>query len=133
MTTNSKDYRVAVHGGGDLVNSPSVAIFSIDEEMAREILKLSSLAKVHDLHKLEKFDYRVRFLQFDPEMDAEDAEEAGEENEVRTECDVLVVEKEEFLFSAYVKHTDVKVSCEGRSIAELLEHFGLKQEAVQAD
>lgn len=133
MTTSSKEYRVPVSGGGDLDNSPRVAIFSIDEATAQEILTLSSLARAHNLHKVEKFDYRTRFLQFDPETDADDAEEAGLDNEVRTECDVLVVQKDEFSFAAYVKHTDVQVYCEKCSIEALLEHFGLKQQSTQAD
>lgn len=126
-TTNPspKNYRVKVHGGRDCDNSPTVALFAIDEQTAQVILSLAKLAKDNDLHKLEKFDYRVRFLQYDPETDPEDAKDAGAENEVRTECEVLSVTRNDFFFAAYIKHTDIRVSCEGQSLDELIEHFGL--------
>ena len=84
-----KVYRVEVSGGGDLDVSPQVAIFEVSEESAREIIRLAELVKANDLHKVERFDYRTEFLQFDPENSPEDAEEQGDENSVRTECDSL--------------------------------------------
>lgn len=129
--SESKNYRVEVHGGGECDNAPGVAVFSIAEESAREIVKLAGLVKEHGLHKVEKFDYRAEFLQFDPETDPEDAENAGEGNDVRTECDCLNVSDDEFWFTAYIKHTDVKVSCKGQSIADLKAHFGLAADEVK--
>lgn len=121
-----KLYRANVHGGGDLDNAPSVAVFQVDEQLARDVVKFAKMVKENGLYKVERFDYRAEFLQFDPEADPIDAEEAGEENLVCTDCDCLVVTEGEFFFEAYVRHTSVYVSCEAQPISELAEHFGLK-------
>ena len=125
------EYRVSVTGGSVLDNCPSAATFAIDKETAELILKISGIVKANDLHKAEKFDYRASFLQYDPETDPEDAEDAGDENTLRTECDALVIKEDSFFFTAYVKHTDVKVETDSCPISELVEHFGLA-EATEA-
>ena len=125
MTIEARSYVSPAHGGGDCDVSPSATMFSIDAGTARRIVMLSELVKANDLHKVEGFDYRASFLQFDPATDPEDAAEAGEANTLRTECDVLVVTREDFYFSAYIKHTDIEISCEGVPINLLKEHFGL--------
>ena len=100
-----KSYRVAVHGGDDLERAPRVAKFQVTEKYAREIVRLAALVTANDLHQVERFDGQADFMQFDPETDPDDAQEAGEENFIRTECDVLAVTKDEFFFEAYVRHT----------------------------
>ncbi|PPC84530.1 MAG: hypothetical protein CTY39_08615, partial [Hyphomicrobium sp.] len=119
-------YRAQVSVVGDLDVSPSVAVFQVDEQLARDIIKFASLVKANDVYKIERFDYRAEFLRYDPETESEEAEEAGGDNAVRTECDCLVVTDNEFFFNAYVKHTDVSVECKRQSIAELAQHFGLR-------
>lgn len=121
-----KLYCAAVHGGGDLDVSPSVAVFYVDEQLARDIIKFASLVKANDVYKIERFDYRADFLQFNPETAPEDAEEAGEDNSVRTECDCLVVTGNDFFFRAYVRHTDIEVECAAQSVSNLASHFGLR-------
>lgn len=127
-----KLYRAKVHGGGDLDVSPSVAVFQVEEPLARDIIKLASLVKANDVYKIERFDYRAEFLQFDPEAEPEDAVQAGEGNFVRTDCDCLVVTDSDFFFRAYVKHTDVGVECSGQSVSELAKHFGLQFGELEA-
>ncbi|HJP69044.1 MAG TPA: hypothetical protein VJ846_09100 [Sphingomicrobium sp.] len=124
-TSQPKSYRVAVHGGDNLERVPRVAEFQVTEKYAREIVRLVVLVTANDLHQVERFDGHSAFMQFDPVTNPDDAQEAGEENFVRTECDVLVVTKDEFFFEAYVKHTDERVKCEAQSIAELAAHFGI--------
>ena len=121
-----KLYRVAVYGGTDLDVSPSVAVFQVDELLAREILRFASLVRANDLYKIERFDYRAEFLQFDPVTEPEDADQAGQDNYISTECETLVVTDCEFFFCAYVKHTDVGVESSGQSVADLAKHFGLQ-------
>ncbi|TBR77017.1 MAG: hypothetical protein EPN64_04660 [Burkholderiaceae bacterium] len=122
-----KRYIVEAHGGGDLDwdGSPSVAVFQVDEALARDIIRFSSLVKAENVYKIERFDCHADFLRYDPETNREEALEAGEKNSVRTECDVLVVTGEDFFFRAYVKHTDVEIECEGQPISALAQHFGL--------
>ncbi|VVE18209.1 MULTISPECIES: hypothetical protein [Pandoraea] len=120
-----KCYRVEVHGGGELDNAPGVAIFQVSKQSAQDIVSLSAVVRANNLYKVERFDYRAEFLRYDPLVDVDDAQDAGEENSVRTECDVLVVTEAEFFFRAYVKHTDDSVECAAQSIAELARHFGI--------
>ncbi len=79
------------------------------------------------LYKIEKFDYRAKYLKYDPEQDPEDARLAGEENEFRTEADVLNVSDTEFWFSAYIKHTDIEVLSEQQGIDDLAKHFAFNR------
>lgn len=130
-TSEPKSYRVPVYGGDDLERAPRVAKFHVTESYAREIVRLAALVTANDLHQVERFDPHADFVQYDPETDPEDAQEAGEENSVRTECDVLVVTKDEFLFQAYVKHTDDRVQCAAQPIAELAAHFGIPLEVAK--
>ena len=122
---NVKTFRTEVRCGNDNYNDiPSVVKFSIDEAAAAEIIRLAGIVTANGLYKIEKFDYRARYLKYDPEQDSEDAELAGEENEFRTEADVLNVSDTEFWFSAYIKHTDIEVLSEQQGIDDLAKHFG---------
>ena len=121
---NVKTFRTEVRCGNDNYNDiPSVVKFSIDEAAAAEIIRLAGIVTANGLYKIEKFDYRARYLKYDPEQDPEDAELAGEENEFRTEADVLNVSDTEFWFSAYIKHTDIEVLSEQQGIDDLAKHF----------
>ena len=117
---NVKSFRTEVRCGNENYNDiPSVVKFSIDEAAAAEIIRLASIVTANGLYKIEKFDYRARYLKYDPEQDPEDAELAREENEFRTEADVLNVSDTEFWFSAYIRHTDIEVVSEQQRIDEL--------------
>lgn len=129
--SEAMEYHVDVSVGADIDIAPTVATFKVDEDTAKEIVKLSQLVKEHGLNSVEKFDYRADFLQYSPQTDPEDAEQAGQDNSVRTEHDCLVVTDDRFWFSAYIKHTDILVSCEGQSIQGLREHFGLSESCDQ--
>jgi hypothetical protein len=120
-----KMYRAAVRTDSDYDDIPSLALFAMREDDARTVAGLSMLVREHALHKVERFDYRAHFYRYDPEQGPADAEEAGEENEARTECDCLNVSDTEFWYSAYLKHTAVEVLTERQPIADLLAHFGL--------
>jgi hypothetical protein len=124
MRAASKIFRTEVRHGNDNYNDvPSVVEFSIDEATAAQIIRLAAIVKSNDLYKVEKFDYRARYLKHDPEQDPQDAKLAGEENEFRTEVDVLNVSDTEFWFSAYIKHTDIEDLSEQQGIDDLAKHF----------
>jgi hypothetical protein len=128
---NSKTFRTEVRYGNDNYNDvPSVVEFCIDEATAAEIIRLAAIVNSNGLYKVEKFDYRARYLKCDPEEDPEESKLAGEENEFRTEADVLNVSDEEFWFSAYIKHTDIEILSEQQSIDDLVEHFGFERQAA---
>jgi hypothetical protein len=121
---NSKTFRTEVRSSNDHYNDlPTVVAFSIDEAGAAEIIRLAGIVKAHGLYKIEKFDYRAQYLKHDPRQDPEEANLAGEENEFRTEADVLNVSDTEFWFSGYIKHTDIEILSEQQRIDELAKHF----------
>jgi hypothetical protein len=99
--------------------------FGIDEATAAEVIRLAGIVAANGLYKIEKFDCRARYLKFDPMEDPEEATLAGEDNEFRTEADVLNVSDTEFWFSAYLKHTDIEVLSEQLRIDELVTNFSL--------
>jgi hypothetical protein len=125
---NVKTFRTEVRCGNDNYNDiPSVVEFSIDEAAAAEIIRLAGIVTANGLYKIEKFDYRARYLKYDPEQDPQDAELAGEESEFRTEADMLNVSDTEFWFSAYIKHTDIEVLSEQQGIDDLAKHFAINR------
>lgn len=126
-----KTYRTEVRTDSDYDEVPSVAVFAIDEDTAREIITLAALVKDNKLYKVEKFDYRARFYCSVPEEDPEEAEDAGEEE--RTEADTLNVSESEFWFSAYLKHTNVEVLTEKQPIVDLFVHFGFDPTAKRGN
>lgn len=119
-----KLYRAEAHGGGDLFDEPSVAVFQVDEKLARDIIKFASLVRANDVYGIERFEDHADYFQHDPET--EDAQEAGEENKIRTERGCLVVTDDAFFFRAYVRHSSLSVECESQSVAELAQHFGIQ-------
>jgi hypothetical protein len=121
---NSKTFRTEVRCGNDnYTDIPAVVAFSIDRAGAVEIIRLAGIVKANGLYKIEKFDYRAQYLKYDPEQDPEEAQLAGEENEFRTEADVLNVSDTEFWFSCYIKHTDIEILSEQQIIGDLAKHF----------
>jgi hypothetical protein len=123
---NSKTFRTEVRCGNDHYNDiPALVAFSIDEAAAAEIIRLAEMVKANGLYKIEKFDYRAQYLKYDPEQDPQEAELAGEENEFRTEADVLNITDTEFWFSGYIKHTDIEILSEQQRIDDLAKQFAL--------
>lgn len=123
-----KQYRTSVRTDADYDEIPEVVQFTIDDLTAREIVRLAALVKANGLYKVEKFDYRARYLKNDLEETPEEAAAEGEDNEVRTDSDCLNVSETEFWFSAYLKHCDVEILGERQRISELIEFFGLSVE-----
>jgi hypothetical protein len=128
---NSETFRTEVRCGNDNYNDiPTVVAFSINEAEAAEIIRLAGIVRANGLYKIEKFDCRAQYLRYDPEEDPKEAKLAGEENEFRTEADVLNVSDEEFWFSAYIKHTDIEILSEQQGINDLVQHFGFERQAA---
>ena len=119
----SKTFRTEVRCGNDYNDIPTIVEFSIDEATAADIIRLAGIVSANGLYKIEKFDYRAKYLKYDPEQDPEEAKLAGENNEFRTEVDLLNVGDREFWFSAYIKHTDIEILSEQQSIDDLVRHF----------
>lgn len=132
MQTNQKHYSSSVRSDdeGDL---PSLVEFSIDEGTARNIVFWSQLIRREDLHKIERFDYRATYRKGSDETVDDDEEGEEDGNTVRTDCDCLNVTGTEFWFTAYIKHSSLRVASERQSIAELASFFGLSTDADWKD
>ncbi len=124
----SKFYRTEVRTDNDYHDIPAVVEFSIDEATAKDIIRLAVLVKSNDLYKVERFDWRARYLTQDPEENPSDVAPADVENHVRTEAETLNVCETTFWFAAYLKHTDVEIFSDRQSIDDLAKHFGLETE-----
>jgi len=120
-----KSYSVEVNCDDEWAEAPSIAQFTVSESDAKEIVRLATLVKDNDLYKVERFDYRVSYLKHDPAEWPEDAEEAGEQNEMRTDCDCINVSVDEFWFSAAEKNSSIEYVTDHQSIKELADHFGI--------
>lgn len=128
MSIQNKEYRIKASGGDSCDQQARCATFSIDANTATEIVQLAALCKVHGLHKIEKFDYRAQFHQHDPVTAKTAAARAGEDNDIRTDGDVLVVQADSFSFLAEIRHTDLQVKTERLPISELVKHFDLGEQ-----
>ncbi len=123
--SNEKSYSVEVGCDDEWSESPSVAQFTISEDDAKEIVRLAALVKENQLYKVERFDYRVSYLKCDPDECPEDAEVAGEGNEVSTDCDCINVSVDKFWFSAAAKNSSIAYVTGHQAIKELADHFGI--------
>lgn len=121
----AKCYTVAVTGGEGLPTAPFMARFEVDEQLAREIVRLAAVVDENHVYKLERPDYRAQFLRHDPEPCPRSSAHGADLIPRRTDRDMLVVTVDEFFFSAFCKNTDVAVETEAQSIAVLADHFGV--------
>lgn len=119
-----KTYRTGIRRSADIGELPDCVAFRIDEDSAREILKLSALVKEHGLYKVEKFDFRACYTRTQP-VASEQVGSVPMQHIVSTEADCLNVSDSEFWFSAYLKHTDIQINSEAQSIADLQACVGL--------
>lgn len=118
MQTENKQYESSVrHDGEDIRDAPNIARFVMEADDAKNILALSALVKENELHVVERFDYRVIYLQTNDDQD--------DAKVVNTDCDKLIVTDTEFSFSGIIKHTNVEVITKRFSICELVHHFGI--------
>ena len=130
---NPKSFRTGIRCASDNCNEvPTIVEFDIDDATAVEIVWLAAIVRSNGLHKVERVDYRAIYLRYDPEQEPEEAKLAGEDNELRTEADVLSVSDNEFWFSAYIRHTDIEIVSEHQCIDYLVEHFSLEKWAAAA-
>lgn len=119
----------SLEGEGDC---PTRAFFEIEEDTARRIVYLAQLVEREGLSSVEQYDYRVDYG--DPgEDEPDDAEYDGvgltidlsRADEPRTDCDRLVVYRDSFWFSAYLKSTAISLETDPVYIKEVAAHFGI--------
>ena len=123
MQQEPKKYVSDVRSDDEYADLPAKAIFEIDVATAMKILNLAAFLRANNLHSVEFFDYRVNFLEQEPEDGGE--VEVSDDDAVRVECPCLVVYADQFKFTAYLKHTNVEIETERFLNSELASHFGL--------
>ena len=132
--TDAKIYAVPCYGGGEGLRAPALAVFRIDRPAAERIIRLAQLVTANDIHKIERYDYRVAWLEHDPRVDP-DTDEVTEiepaalrwqdKDLMSSEDDCLNVFGRSFLFSCDRRSCDDRVETAEQDIAELALHFGL--------
>lgn len=111
-----KEYSLECHGGGEALGAPDLATFSVERDTAAFIVAMSAFAREHDLHRIERCDNRVTWLE-----SADD-----EQPEVMlSECTILCIDNDSFWYRCYRKHGDHLIETETCSIAELAAFHGL--------
>jgi hypothetical protein len=129
-----KSYRATCSSTNEHSDCPAVAVFDISYSTALEIVGLAGLVSANKLVDCRKWDYRARWLRVshDDVCEGEDAGEEtdepaddGDDNEMRTECECLVVSRDDFYFRCHLRHQDDMITCEPQYITELAEFFGI--------
>jgi hypothetical protein len=135
----AKQYCIGVRSSADSIDPPRIVKFEIHEAGAREILRLSEIAKSNDLYRIEKFDWRATYLRDDPRNATDDTDDddipvrdtqSSEGNEITMDTPTLNVSDDEFWFAASMRDDDIEVVSTHVPIRELIEHFDLTQSTV---
>lgn len=117
MEGKVKTYQTGVRSDNEYADCPDQAEFGIDLATARKIFELAGLVQANGLYKVERFDYRVRWLKVPASGEAAE--------EVAADADTLRVSANEFWFGAYLKHASEGFVTERQSIADLAAFFAL--------
>jgi len=82
------------------------ARIDLDRKAAERILHLAAIVRKESVSSVHDYDYTPSFLATD--YDSED--ESLKEVEVSTDCDQIVVTRDDFWWEGYLKHSDPPVS-----------------------
>jgi hypothetical protein len=131
MTTNHTVFRkvLAVTSNNEFSKPADGALVTLEREAVERILELAEVAKRHKITMVSEasFDAEWGFIDEDGEtfIDTEDAGDRNEDGPMRADGHALEIhtygERGFVSWSAYWKHTDVKVTTEAVNIDELRE------------
>lgn len=128
-TAATKGYRVEAFGAEHLADAPNVAIFEVDLDLAREIVRLASVVSANGLQVVERADARAQFVRGDIELahgEHSTSHASHDDEPARTDWGNVVVSAAEFYFAAELDTADARLTTSRQSIAHLAEHFGLE-------
>jgi len=104
-----------VHIGSEFDHGPEVAVVEITSTLDARIRQLAAAAKVLGVYKVSEFNCFPDFFLRDYDAEEEDGpiayrtpEYEDEENACRVECVTLNVTADDYYWSGYVKHTNVR-------------------------
>jgi len=131
MTTNDTVFRkvLAVTSNNEYATPADGALVTLEREAIERILELAEVAKQHRITMVSEssFDAEWGFIDDDGEtfINTEDAGDRNEDGPMRADGNCLEIytygERGFVHWSAYWKHTDVKVTTEAVNIDELRE------------
>lgn len=107
------EYTTVARTDWDRYDTPSKVRFTVDMELAQEIVKLQAIVNVNGLYKVEKSECGAEFL------DDDDAP-------VRMVAGTLNVSADDFWFAGYIKDTPVEMRSERKGITEMAKEFGIE-------
>lgn len=137
--SDSLHYELSCSGGGEGLGAPEFAVFDIDRSAAAFIIAMAALVKEHDLHKVEKFDYRVSWRE-DPsiqenglgnsvaDLEHFEVEIDGEQRtlvDMSSDCDCINISRTHFWFTCYRRHLDDEISSGDVAIVDMVKGFGI--------
>jgi hypothetical protein len=104
-----------VHIGSEFDHGPEVAVVEITSTLEARIRQLAAAAKVLGVYKVSEFNGSLDFFLRDYDAEEEDGpiayrtpEDEDEENACRVECVTLNVTANDYYWSGYVKHANVR-------------------------
>lgn len=119
-----KTFRTEVWSSSDYnIGIPSIVEFEIDDATAREIIRLAEFVINESLYKVEKFDWRPKYLKH------YSAEHQDPNHRVSVEASRINVSRDKFWLSALIWDTNIEIRSEELSITEIAEYFEVKLRA----
>ena len=104
-----------VYIGSEFDHGPEVAVVEITSTLDARIRQLAAAAKVLGVYKISEFDASPAFFLRNYDAEGDDGsiayrtpEDEDEENACRAECVTLNVTNDDYYWSGYVKHTNVR-------------------------
>ena len=112
---NPKHYDVEALSGDTEMYTPERARFAIDKTLAKEIIKLATLTRKHNLSSLRRLCYIVDWVWG----------EFVDESDRRIEGNFLKVTESGFQLGGWLKYSGDKIYTEDQSITDLAVYFRL--------
>ena len=108
-TTPAKRLIIPVHDNSEFFSdNADYAIIDLDAATIERIKALSATVRDLKVYKVSEFNYGCDFMTADWDTEPDNGKVAMKEFEGRMECNTLNVTDDDFFWSGYYKHTDVR-------------------------
>ncbi len=108
-TTPAKRLIIPVHDNSEFFSdNADYAIIDLDAATIERIKTLSAVVRELKVYKISEFDNDCDFMSTDWDAEPDNGKVRLKEFEGRMECNTLNVTDDDFFWSGYYKHTDVR-------------------------
>ena len=108
-TTPAKRLIIPVHDNSEFFSdNADYAIIDLDAVIIERIKALSAAVRDLKVYKVSEFDNDCDFMTADWDSEPDDGKVALKEFEGRMECNTLNVTDDDFFWSGYYKHSDIR-------------------------